>query len=77
VCAGIDKPKTAKPFKSSNDMKTKICSAGTTEALQALINRYYYSTNWVVDKDLRVFNDKLNKELGHVEFKKGRYTYYA
>lgn len=47
-------------------MKNLIASAGSKEALQKCINDFYYSTNYVITEDNKVYNTKLNKYLNSV-----------
>lgn len=54
---------------------TKICSAGSKENLEALINKFYYSENYFINSQGEAENKKTGKKFGKVEVKKGRYTY--
>ena len=38
-----------------------ICSAGSKEDLERMINKYYYSENYVITNDLRAYNTKTNR----------------
>jgi hypothetical protein len=40
-----------------------VGSASSKEALTALINKKLYSVNWIITKDNKPFNTKLNKYL--------------
>lgn len=51
-----------------------IASAPSIERLEALINRYYYSKNWVV-KDNKAYNTILDESRGTVELKRKRYRF--
>jgi hypothetical protein len=43
-------------------MKTKcLVSSLNKEDLQKAINRYYYSENYIITEDNKVYNTKLNK----------------
>lgn len=55
----------------------KICSSGNKERLQDLINKFYCSENCVIRDDNEVYNTKLDRKLGYVIHKRGRYTYYS
>ncbi len=58
-------------------MKKKlICSSPSLEGITVMINKYYCSTYWVVRDDLTVYNTKLDKVLGEVVEKRGKYYYY-
>jgi hypothetical protein len=51
-------------------MKTKCMgSAGSKEALTALINKQFYSTNWIITDDNKLYNSKLNKFMEDVIIK--------
>lgn len=39
-------------------MKNLIASAPSKEALQGIINKYYYSNHYIITDDNRVFNTK-------------------
>lgn len=53
-------------------MKNLIASAGSKEALQKCINEYYYSKNYVITEDNKVYNTKLDKYLDSVIVKQQR-----
>ena len=53
----------------------KIASSDTKENLLKLINKYYYTTNCIIQEDNHVLNTKLNKTLGRVEVKGKRFNY--
>ena len=40
-----------------------ICSAGSKEALEAMINAYFYSENYTITDDLKVYNKLKQKTL--------------
>lgn len=42
-------------------MSTLIASAGNKKSLQKLINEFYFSDNWIIDEENKIFNTKLNK----------------
>lgn len=52
-----------------------IASAPSKERLQNLVNKYFYSTAWVILEDLRLFNSKQNRFCTKyiVENNRGRY----
>ena len=54
-----------------------ICSAPTKENLVKLINEFYFSENYVITEDNKVYNTKLDKFIdgGIIEFKRNRYYY--
>lgn len=54
-----------------------IASAGTKEDLEEMINKYYFSTNYIITEDNEVFNTKKDKALDSVkvENKKGRWRF--
>lgn len=54
----------------------KICSAPTIERLEGLINRFWYSKEYVI-KDNQAYHPRLDIYRGKVEFKKKRYTFYC
>lgn len=59
-------------------MKTKsICSATSKEDLEKMINEYYYSENYVITEDCRVYNRKTEKYLDNfiVQEKKLRWSF--
>ena len=61
-------------------MKTYcICSAPTKEELQTMINRYFYSKNYVITDDNKVYNTKLEKYYPEddaiIVVKKGRWQF--
>lgn len=57
-------------------MKTKtILSAGTKQDLQNMINNYFYSKNYVITDDLKVYNPATNKTLSFIiDNKRGRWS---
>ena len=61
-------------------MKTYcICSAATKSDLEKQINRYFYSENYIITDDNRVYNTKMGKyypsESAIVVEKKGRWQF--
>ena len=59
-------------------MKTScICSTATKADLEKMINEYFYSENYVITDDNRVYNNKLNKHLdGYIiQEKKSRWSF--
>lgn len=54
-----------------------ICSAGKKEDLQEMINKYYFSTNYIIKENGEVYNTKNDKVLDgvKVENKKGRWRF--
>ena len=54
-----------------------ICSAGTREALETMINNYYYSDSYRIQDDGTVFNTKKNVvlDIAMVEQRRGRWRY--
>ena len=54
-----------------------IASSPSKDRLQKMINEYFYSTEWVILEDLRLFNSKLNKfcENYFVENRRGRFYF--
>lgn len=58
-------------------MANLIASAASKEALEAIINRYYYSSHYTITDDNRVYNGKLGECLTgvKVEIKKGRWRF--
>lgn len=58
-------------------MKKLICSAGNKEDLQKMINEYFFSQNYIITDNNRVYNTKLEKYIDNtVEIKRGRYCFY-
>lgn len=58
-------------------MKTKtVMSAGSKEDLTTMINQYYYSTNYIITDDNRIYNKVKNSYLDGmtVEFKRNRWS---
>lgn len=53
----------------------KIASSNNKENLLKLINEYYYTTNCIINENNEVYNTKLNKLLGNVIFKHGKYIF--
>ena len=51
-------------------------SAGSKEDLTAMINQYYYSTNYIITEDNRIYNKVKNSYLDGmtVEFKRNRWS---
>ena len=59
-------------------MKNKlIATSKTRQGLEKLINEFFFSKHWILNKDLTLFNTKLNKgnEFYKVEFKNNRYRF--
>lgn len=55
-------------------MKYTVCSAASLEELTTLINKYYYSLNYIVTPEFKVMNTKTEKVVGDVVHKKnGRF----
>lgn len=57
-------------------MKTKtIMSTGTREDLVKMINEYYYSKNYIIIEDNRIYNTKTEKFVDDfiVKFYRGRW----
>ena len=57
-------------------MKTKtIMSTGTREDLVKMINEYYYSKNYIITEDNRIYNTKTEKFMDDliVKFYRGRW----
>lgn len=54
-----------------------ICSAGTREALEKMINNYYYSDSYRIQDDGTVFNTKKNAvlDITMVEQSRGRWRF--
>ena len=54
-----------------------ICSAGTREALETMINEFYYSDSYRIQDDGTVFNAKKNAVLDStmVEQRRGRWRF--
>lgn len=57
--------------------KRLICSSGTKEDLQEMINEFYYSKNYIITDEGTIFNTKLNKTIDNakVEFKRKRWRF--
>lgn len=53
-----------------------IASSATEEGLVKLINKFYYSENYIL-KDNQAYNTRLEIYRGRVEVKKGRYKFYV
>lgn len=54
----------------------KIASAPTKESLLKLINEYYFTNNCIITESNEVVNTKLNRTLGMIKEKKGRFEYH-
>lgn len=54
-----------------------IGSASTKEELQSLINGWYFSENYIITDDYKVFNTKLNKYMDDVQvlYKRKRWRF--
>jgi hypothetical protein len=51
-------------------MKTLLASAGSKKNLQKMINEFYFSDNWIIDEENKIFNTKLNKFASGVKVEK-------
>ena len=45
----------------------KIATAGSKESLQKIINEYFYSHNYIITDDLKIFNTSKNSFLDGFE----------
>jgi hypothetical protein len=45
----------------------KIATAGSKESLQKIINEYFYSHNYIITDDLKIFNTLKNSFLDGFE----------
>lgn len=54
-----------------------VATAPTKDRLLKLIKDFYYSDNILITDDNKVFNSKLNKELGIVTNTKKRFQYLS
>ena len=54
---------------------TKVASAPSEGKLTELINRFFYSDNYIIDKG-QAYSTKTGKRIGFIVEKKGRFTYY-
>lgn len=54
-----------------------IASSPTKEGLAKLINKFFFSENWVITDDNTIFNTKLNRcsETHYVENKRNRWYF--
>ena len=54
-----------------------ICSAGSREQLESMINKYFHSENYVIMEDGTVYNRKLCKVLDSYKVvnKRGRWRF--
>lgn len=48
-----------------------ILSAGNKPALEKMINDYFYSSNYIITSDLKVYNTKTEKTLNYIVTCKG------
>lgn len=68
-------------YKGDNSMSMKttlICSTPNGKSdLEKMINEYFYSENYIITEDNKIYNKKLDKYLtGHiVQEKKGRWQF--
>ena len=51
-------------------MKTLLASAGSKNKLQKMINEFYFSDNWIIDEENKIFNTELNKFASGVKVEK-------
>lgn len=59
-------------------MKTKcVFSTGSKEDLERMINQYFYSENYIITEDNRVYNRKTEKYLDGfiIQEKKSRWSF--
>lgn len=58
-------------------MSQLIASAGSKEDLQEMINKYYFSTNYIITENNEVYNTKKECVLDgvKVELKKNRWRF--
>lgn len=42
-------------------MSTLLASAGNKKNLQKMINDFYFSDNWIIDEENKIFNTEQNK----------------
>lgn len=47
-------------------MKKLICSASTKEELEKMINAYYYSKNYIITDDMKIYNTKTEKYIDNI-----------
>jgi len=54
-----------------------LASASSKEDLQEIINKYYYSINYIITEDNKVYNTKLDKVLDSVRviFRRKRWRF--
>ena len=54
-----------------------IASAGSKEQLEAMINKYFYSENYIITDDMKIFNKLKNKysDSHKVVVKKNRWRF--
>ena len=59
-------------------MTNLVASSGNKESLEKLINKYYYSENWIINDDLQAENLKNGKKIGIIKItnKGKRYKFY-
>lgn len=55
----------------------KLASSPSKTGIEAMINKYFYSVNYSVIDDLKVYNSKLDKffDAFSVTVKRGRYIF--
>lgn len=57
-------------------MSKLICSASSKSELEKMINAYYYSTNWIITDDMKVYNTKTEKYSDNmVTIKRNRWRF--
>jgi hypothetical protein len=58
-------------------MSNILASAGSKDDLEKMINEYYYSTNYIITEDNKVYNTKVEKTLTSVKviFKRNRWRF--
>jgi len=47
-----------------------LASAGSKENLQEIINKFYFSTNYIITEDNKVYNTKFDKTLESLSSKR-------
>ena len=53
-----------------------ICSAGSKQDLENLINEYYFSSNWIIDENMNIINTKTKKKSDNIVVRKrGRWRF--
>lgn len=54
----------------------KVCSSPTKDGILNMIKKFYFSENIEMWENFEVWNTKLNRQVGIIKLRKGRYIYF-